>query len=134
MEEDNFDLVYIDPPYISSAGRSVDYYHLYHFLEGLCDYNSWSQKIDYASKHLRLRSNTNIWGKKSTVEKALDSLFKKFQDSILVVSYRTPGFPSIATIQSLIEQYKSTVNVYNKNLNYALSKEDGNLETLLIAR
>jgi len=33
--EGNYDLAYIDPPYISAQGVGVDYLEFYHFLEGL---------------------------------------------------------------------------------------------------
>ena len=39
--EGKFDLLYIDPPYISAKGQVVDYQQFYHFLEGLTDYAGW---------------------------------------------------------------------------------------------
>lgn len=39
--EGSFDLVYIDPPYTSEAGVTVDYLQFYHFLEGLSQYDEW---------------------------------------------------------------------------------------------
>ena len=49
-----FDLVYIDPPYLNSRGVGVDYAGFYHFLEGMADYPNWEAKIDLSSKHRRL--------------------------------------------------------------------------------
>ena len=49
-----YDLVYIDTPYISSKGSTVDYYGFYHFLEGMLIYDEWEDNIDYKSKHNRL--------------------------------------------------------------------------------
>lgn len=39
--EGDFDLVYLDPPYISAKGVPVDYHQFYHFLEGLVRYDQW---------------------------------------------------------------------------------------------
>lgn len=41
--ESKFDLVYIDTPYISEKGSTVDYYGFYHFLEGLLIYDNWEK-------------------------------------------------------------------------------------------
>jgi len=35
----NYDLIYLDPPYLNSKGVGVDYSDFYNFLEGLCDYS-----------------------------------------------------------------------------------------------
>ena len=131
MEETDFDLAYFDPPYISPEGKSVDYHHFYHFLEGLCDYGVWERKIDYNSKHLRLESKTNTWIEYKPTIKAFERLFRKFQDSIIVVSYRSPGIPSKLTLKTLLEQYKKNVKVTSRPFKYALSKRS-NYEILLI--
>lgn len=39
-----FDLVYIDPPYLNSSGIGIDYFDFYHFLEGLASYESWESR------------------------------------------------------------------------------------------
>jgi len=132
--ENNFDLVYVDPPYVSPNGRALDYHHIYHFLEGLCDYDHWPEGIDYTSEHLRLKPKPNPWGKKLSAERAFDDLFKRFQDSILIVSYRSPGYPSRSTLKNLLEQYKRNVTIRMKRCNYVLSKMKNNFEVLLIAK
>ena len=38
-----FDLVYIDPPYVNQKGPPTDYLDFYHFLEGLVDYDRLAQ-------------------------------------------------------------------------------------------
>jgi len=131
MKETNFELAYFDPPYISPKGKSVDYYHFYHFLEGLCDYDIWEKKIDYNSKHLRLEGRPNVWVGHKTAIKAFERLFGKFQDSIIVVSYRSPGIPSKSALKTLLEQYKKNVRVHSRYCKYALSKRS-NYEILLI--
>ncbi len=133
---DGYDMVYIDTPYISQQGVGVDYRQFYHFLEGIVDYKNWPDKIDYSLKHKPFKSESNVWVNKSEIEKAFDRLFKKFQDSILVVSYRSPGIPTKEVLQNLLEQYKREVKLETKKYKYVLSKEkeEKNGEMLLIAR
>jgi DNA adenine methylase/adenine-specific DNA-methyltransferase len=131
MEETDFELAYFDPPYTSPEGKGVDYYQFYHFLEGLCDYDNWWRNIDYGSKHLRLKSKTNLWLEQKTAIESFEKLFRKFQDSIIVVSYRSPGYPPQSTLKTILEQYKNNVKIYSIICKYALSKRN-NHEILII--
>ena len=63
----DFDLVYVDTPYISNKGVGVDYFHFYHFLEGICDYFNWENKIDYSKKHRPLFYQHNRWVDKNKI-------------------------------------------------------------------
>jgi adenine-specific DNA methylase len=132
---EDFDLVYIDPPYTSTEGRSVDYQHLYNFLEGLCDYDGWVRRIDYHSINRRLKLKRSSWktGKRS-IETTFEKLFERFQDSILLVSYRSPGLPSVAGLKGLLERYKRKVRVRKTTHRYVLSKQEvRNFEVLFVA-
>lgn len=132
-DESQFDLVYIDTPYISSKGSTVDYYGFYHFLEGLLIYNEWEDNIDYNSKHHRLKPKKNVWNDKKLITKEFDKLINKYQDSTLVISYRNDGIPSKEELVEIIEQYKFNVTVKNYgNYKYALSKNKKSEELLFI--
>jgi hypothetical protein len=68
--------------------------------------------------------NSDGWGSDlEKVEDLFDQLFHRFQDSILLVSYRSPGIPSEATLKSLLEQYKRKVRTTRRNHKYVLSKQ-----------
>lgn len=128
-----YDLIYIDTPYISNKGSTVDYYAFYHFLEGLLMYDNWEKHIDYKSKHHRLIPKKNIWNDKNNIIKAFDTLINKYQDSILVISYRSDGIPSTKDLIEIMEQYKSSVDVKKYgNYKYALSKNKKSEELLFI--
>ena len=88
-----YDLVYIDPPYISKRGVAVDYLDFYHLLEGLTAYDEWHEHIDYKSKHRRLRPRPSEWTNKNQIHTAFDHLFRRYRESIIVVSYRSDGIP-----------------------------------------
>jgi adenine-specific DNA-methyltransferase len=131
----DFDLVYFDPPSISKRGISVDYYGSYHFLEGMCDYDRWSTRIAYKSKNKHLIPDGHGWTSDNrTAESCFDKLFSSFQDSILVMSYRSPGIPSILTIKRLLEQYKRKVRIAKRPYRYVLSNNQSrSFEVLFVA-
>ncbi|MBN2137063.1 MAG: DNA adenine methylase [Sedimentisphaerales bacterium] len=130
--QDTFDLVYIDTPYISNNGTGVDYLDFYHFLEGLVNYSKWPDMIDYNSKHKRLKRSSCIWTDKKKIFAAFDRLFCKFKDSIIVVSYRSDGIPSICELIRLLKRYKPSVeDITRKNYKYVLSTNHSD-EVLLI--
>jgi len=127
------DLVYIDTPYFSAhSNLSVDYRDFYHFLEGLCNYQNWEDCIDKKSKHLRLIKKKSVWEDKKSLPLAFDSLFKRFKDSKIVVSYRSGGIPTEKEMVGLLKKYKKEVKVFRKGFKYALS-HNKNEELLFIA-
>jgi adenine-specific DNA-methyltransferase len=128
-----YDLVYIDPPYISHRGVAVDYWDFYHFLEGLTMYDEWGQHLDRRSKHRRLKPRPSEWTDKNRIRAAFDCLFKRYQDSIIVVSYRSDGIPSESELVSLLKQYKRNVRVEHfGQYKYVLSTNSESGEILLI--
>ena len=129
-----YDLVYIDTPYISKKGVGVDYFGFYHFLEGLVSYGNWDRMIDYKTKHKRLRGNGSVWTDKNKIFPAFDRLFKKFRDSIMVISYRSDGIPSVDDLIYLLKKYKKNVEeLKRKNYKYVLSTNNSE-EVLLIGK
>jgi len=126
------DLVYIDPPYISKQGVGVDYHGFYHFLEGLTDYEHWPERIDYESRHRRLKLQPSPWIHPEDIMGAFEAVFARYQQSILVVSYRSDGIPSKQALMTLLGRYKNIVFEANKAQKYVLSKRNSK-ELLLIA-
>jgi len=130
----NFDLVYIDTPYISQKSVGVDYFGFYHFLEGLVNYSEWGDMIDYRTKHRRLKGDGSVWIDKDRIRSAFDKLFKKFRDSIMVISYRSDGIPSVEELISLLKKYKMDVReIKRKNYKYVLSTNHSE-EVLLVGK
>jgi len=128
-----YDLVYIDTPYISKRGVAVDYLDFYHFLEGLTMYDEWGSHIDRRSKHHRLKPKYSEWTDKRAIQAAFGRLFKLFEKSIIVVSYRSDGIPSEHKLISLLKQHKADVRVEHfGQYKYVLSKNSESKEMLLI--
>ncbi len=126
-------LVYIDTPYIASNGMGVNYFDFYHFLEGIVFYDQWADLIDKKSKHKKIKNGKNEWCKKGEIHQASEKLFEKFRDSILVVSYRDDGTPTIDELVKMLKKYKKSVDVKKMEYKYVLSKGTSK-EVLIIAQ
>jgi len=127
------DLVYIDTPYISAKGIGVNYFDFYHFLEGIVFYDQWPNLIDEKSKHKKIKNGKNEWCNKGEIHKAFEKLFEKFKDSILVVSYRDDGMPTIKELVKMLEKYKKAIDVKKLDYKYVLSSGSSK-EVLIIAK
>ncbi|MCQ2318615.1 MAG: DNA adenine methylase [Bacteroidales bacterium] len=129
----HFDFVYIDTPYVSSDGIGVNYADFYHFLEGLIDYECWHEKIDYTSKHRRLKIVPSEWTNPKTVTTAFERLIHNFKNSILAISYRSDGIPSVDVIVDMLEREGKNVKVHeSRKIKYVLSNKISS-EILIIA-
>lgn len=129
----NYDLVYIDTPYMNKQGISVDYYDFYHFLEGLTFYTGWTKQIDYESRHRRLKPRYSVWSDRKAIHQAFRRLFHKFRQSIIVVSYRNDGIPSEGELVGMLKEVKRKVTLVRYgHYKYVLSKNGVSKEILLI--
>ncbi len=134
IEDREFDLVYLDPPYARADEKMPkDYRELYHFLDGMVNYDNWAENIDLNTINKRLVKQKNHWNE-GKIEDNFDALFKKFKDSIIVLSYGAPGYPSIYKIKKLLLRYKSKVRIVRKEYKYKLNHRNGHglYEVLLI--
>ncbi len=129
LTDNKCDLVYVDPPYFcdNRSDSQCDYGRMYHFLEGLSNYEAWADLIDYGSSTLHLRRNGNNWLEKSRVADNLEQLFNKFSTSTIVLSYKSPGVPTEDEIVCLLKKYKGRVRVVREKYRYALSRSSSNL-------
>lgn len=129
-----FDLVYIDPPYLNRAGTGVDYRDFYHFLEGMVRYDDWPEMIDRSSKHLRLSRREDPWLNPDRCCDMYRRLFDRFRASTLVVSYRSDGTPAIDQLEAWLRDVKPRVRVVTgRRHQYALSTKRDTRQVLLIA-
>jgi 16S rRNA G966 N2-methylase RsmD len=127
------DLVYLDPPYIPMTGTLTHYQDFYHFLNGLSDYDNWQNQIDYNSKNKKLKSHYNIWEDKNNIVYGFKKIIEKFKNSIIVISYRYDGIPTIETISEILLSVKSKIRIETIDYQYVLSKKQNTQEVLIIA-
>lgn len=129
----NYQFVYIDTPYLNDCGVGVDYADFYHFLDGLVDYDNWSSRIDYNSKHLRLLRQPNLWNNTETIKHAFEELFILFRQSSMAISYRSNGIPSINELVEILKKLGKNVKIFQShNMKYVLSTKQSN-EILIVA-
>lgn len=132
--EPDYDLVYIDTPYVNHAGVGVDYRDFYHFLEGMVRYDDWPEMIDLGSKHRRLIRRDDPWSSAASSPRMFQRLFDRFRQSTLVVSYRSDGIPTIDELAGMLRDLKKRVRIVGgPAYQYALSTNRRSREALLIA-
>jgi adenine-specific DNA methylase len=127
----DFDLVYIDPPYLNERGIGVDYHDFYHFLEGLVDYDTWRDRVDFRSKHRRLLPARSPWNNAKTVLEQFRLLLDRHRHSIIVISYRSNGIPSRDQLLDVIRGFKHRIHEASLPKQYVLSRQKSH-ELLLI--
>lgn len=129
------DLVYMDPPYVPRADDNC-YIKRYHFLEGLSCY--WDgMNLMPESRVKKLEKRFTPFSYRRTAMEAFDSLFRKFADSILVLSYSSNGYPDLEELRTAMRRYKARVDVVTCEHRYhfgthAAAKRTDVLEYLIV--
>lgn len=120
------DLVYIDPPYFNSDNSHVSYHSRYHFLEGLANYNELDNFISLVKNNKEILINhSKEFENRLNFCDDLRSLLSKHIDSVIVISYRDMGYPSITEIKHILSEFKPIENIQIANLgeySYALNR------------
>lgn len=133
LETIKTDMVYIDTPYISKNGIGVNYLDFYHFLEGLVSYDRWADLINFESKHRKMKNCNDDWINKDKIHSSFERLFQKYAESILVISYREDGIPSIRELTEILKKHKKDLIIKRLDYKYVLSNNESK-EILIIAR
>ncbi|HAR64433.1 MAG: DNA adenine methylase [Candidatus Margulisiibacteriota bacterium] len=103
------DLVYMDPPYYSPLSDN-EYVRRYHFVEGIA--RDWKNvEMQWHTKTKKFKSYPTPFSSRTGAFEAFDKLFKKYKDSILLVSYSSNSFPTQTEIVELLAKYKKQVHV-----------------------
>ena len=98
------DLVYIDPPYYSPLSDN-EYVRRYHFVEGLA--RDWQGvEIQQHTQTKKFKSYPTPFSTRKGAADAFDLLFKKFKDSILIVSYSSNSQPTQDEMVALLARGK----------------------------
>ena len=103
------DLVYMDPPYFSTRSDN-EYVRRYHFIEGLA--RDWKGvELQDHTMTKKFKSYPTPFSSRVGATEAFDNLFKKYRNSILMVSYSSNSLPSEEEMIGLMSKYKSNVDV-----------------------
>ena len=115
------DLVYLDPPYYSPHSDN-EYVRRYHFVEGIaCDWRD--VEMQWHTKTKKFKSYPTPFSTKSGTRGAFDQLFSQYKDSIIVLSYSSNSEPSMDELVSLLQKYKSNVEVESVDHRYSFGNQ-----------
>jgi len=124
----NFDLVYLDPPYFFSGRSDEGYLSLYHFLDGIAQYDAWPKLIDKATSTLSIVQKYDKWPSKSLEQLTAiyETLIKKFKKSVIVISHKVGSIVPVASLERILAENGKTVSITTRQYSYALNKQNGN--------
>lgn len=109
MKGDTADLVYIDPPYFTPKSDN-EYVRRYHFLEGLA--RDWKGvEIQQDTKTKKFKNYPTPFSTRGGAAKAFGTLFSRFRDSLLMVSYSSNSLPTKEEIVDMLKKCKQHVDV-----------------------
>ncbi len=118
---ENADLVYIDPPYYSPLSDN-EYVRRYHFVEGLA--RDWKGvEIQEHTQTKKFKSYPTPFSTRKGAADAFDKLFKKFANSILVVSYSSNSQPTQDEMVAIMAKYKEHVEVIPIDYKYSFGNQ-----------
>lgn len=116
------DLVYIDPPYYSPFSDN-EYVRRYHFVEGLA--RDWKGvEIQEHTQTKKFKSYPTPFSTRKGAADAFDKLFKKFANSILIVSYSSNSLPTQDEMVAIMAKYKQHVEVIPIDYRYSFGNQN----------
>lgn len=117
------DLVYIDPPYYSPLSDN-EYVRRYHFVEGLA--RDWKDVIiQQNTLTKKFKSYPTPFSTRKGAGEAFDLLFKKFRNSVLIVSYSSNSLPKQDEMITMMAKYKKHIEVIPIDYTYSFGNQNG---------
>lgn len=114
-------LVYIDPPYYSPLSDN-EYVRRYHFVEGLA--RDWQGvKIQEHTITKKFKSYPTPFSSRKGSAEAFDLLFKRFHESVLLVSYSSNSQPSLDEMVAIMAKHKPHVEVLPVDYRYSFGNQ-----------
>ena len=122
LRTENADLVYMDPPYYSPLSDN-GYVRRYHFVEGLA--RDWKGvEIQEHTQTKKFKSYPTPFSTRKGAADAFDKLFKKFANSILIVSYSSNSLPTQDEMLEIMARYKKHVEVIPVDYKYSFGNQN----------
>ena len=122
LRVENADLVYIDPPYYSPLSDN-EYVRRYHFVEGLA--RDWEGvEIQQHTQTKKFKSYPTPFSTRKGAADAFDHLFRKFANSILLVSYSSNSLPTQDEMVAMMAKYKEHVEVIPVDYKYSFGNQN----------
>lgn len=122
FEAEKPSLVYIDPPYYSPYSDN-EYVRRYHFVEGLA--RNWKGvTIQHETLTKKFKSYPTPFSSKADTVAAFDTLFERFQEHQLIVSYSSNSMPSKEEMLELLRRWKKHVRVFPVAYRYSFGNQN----------
>lgn len=119
-------LVYIDPPYYSPLSDN-EYVRRYHFVEGLA--RDWKDiEIQEHTVTKKFKSYPTPFSSRKGAEAAFELLFKRFKDSVLIVSYSSNSQPTLDEMVAIMAKHKRHVEVAPVDYRYSFGNQGERVE------
>lgn len=119
-------LVYIDPPYYSPLSDN-EYVRRYHFVEGLA--RDWEGvEIQEHTITKKFRSYPTPFSSRNGAAGAFDLLFKRFRESVLIVSYSSNSQPTLDEMVAIMAKHKRHVEVVPVDYRYSFGNQGDKVE------
>lgn len=116
------DLVYIDPPYYSPTSDN-EYVRRYHFVEGIA--RNWENvEMQWDTKTKKFKNYPTPFSTKNGAYDAFNKIFKRYKNSILLVSYSSNSFPTKEEMIGLLSKYKDNVEVVSIDYTYSFGNQN----------
>jgi DNA adenine methylase len=114
-------LVYIDPPYFTPKS-DAEYVRRYHFVEGLA--RDWDGvEIQEHTLTKKFKGYPTPFSTRVGAASAFGLLFKRFSESILLVSYSSNSLPTMDEMAALMSKYKEHVEVIPVDYKYSFGNQ-----------
>lgn len=121
LEGETPDLVYMDPPYYSRLSDN-EYVRRYHFIEGLA--RDWQGvDIQQHTKTKKFKSYPTPFSSECGAVESFQTLFDRYSDSIIIVSYSSNSLPDRDTIVSLLSKHKKHVDIIPIDYTYSFGNQ-----------
>ena len=121
LKVEHADLVYIDPPYYSTLSDN-EYVRRYHFVEGLA--RDWKGvEIQQHTQTKKFKSYPTPFATRKGAADAFDHLFRRFANSILLVSYSSNSLPTQDEMVAIMAKYREHVEVIPVNYKYSFGNQ-----------
>lgn len=114
-------LVYLDPPYFSRLSDN-DYVRRYHFLEGLA--RDWEGvEIQTHTRTRKFARYPTPFATAAGAAAAFETLFTRFAESAIVVSYASNAQPGREELRTLLARHKQRVEVIDIDHRYSFGTQ-----------
>ena len=123
LRDREYDLVYLDPPYVPRSDDNC-YIKRYHFLEGLSSY--WrNATILEDTRVKKIKKHFTPFSYRRTAAEAFERLFSMFERSVLVLSYSSNGYPDLDILVKMMRKRKQNVTVHERPHRYHFGTHRG---------